>query len=122
VETWHIHITGQVQGVGFRPFVYQLALQRGLNGWVNNTLDGVHIRINSSEWQARAFLEHILGQPPVLSRITGHSIRKAEEEVFHSFEIVSSGEDGEAKLLLTPDVALCPDCRPGIKSRFGSPF
>jgi len=49
MKTWHIHIEGQVQGVGFRPFVYVLAKEFELKGWVNNSIDGVHIEINASE-------------------------------------------------------------------------
>jgi hydrogenase maturation protein HypF len=126
VETWHIHITGQVQGVGFRPFVYKLALKLNLNGWVNNTLDGVHIEVNAQESQVRNFLEMILGQAPVLARITGYSLRETEPKMFQAFEIVSSEVHGEANLLLTPDVALCPDCRRELKTasdrRYGYPF
>ncbi|MBP8240031.1 MAG: acylphosphatase [Saprospiraceae bacterium] len=47
LQTYHVHLQGQVQGVGFRPFVYQLATRYGLCGWVNNTLDGVHIEFNA---------------------------------------------------------------------------
>ena len=49
MNTYHIHITGIVQGVGFRPFVYKLATELDLNGWVSNTLDGVHIEFNAEE-------------------------------------------------------------------------
>ena len=43
--TYHINIKGQVQGVGFRPFIYRLAQKMNLNGWVKNTADGVHIEV-----------------------------------------------------------------------------
>ena len=55
MSTWHIHIEGQVQGVGFRPFIYSLAQQFGLNGWVNNTVDGVHIVFNATQESALEF-------------------------------------------------------------------
>jgi len=53
--TWHIHIEGQVQGAGFRPSVYLLAKEFQLNGWVNNTINGVHIEFNAIENTANDF-------------------------------------------------------------------
>ena len=58
--TWHIHIEGQVQGVGFRPFVYSLAKQFNLNGWVNNTINGVHIEFNSTKKMQQIFISNLL--------------------------------------------------------------
>jgi acylphosphatase len=75
MHTWHIHIEGQVQGVGFRPFVYRLAREHQLNGWVNNTTDGVHIELNAGREQAQAFCQAVLEQAPDLSRITAHRLR-----------------------------------------------
>ena len=49
MTTWHIHIEGQVQGVGFRPYIFLMATQYELNGWVNNTVDGVHVEINATK-------------------------------------------------------------------------
>ena len=60
MNTYHIHITGIVQGVGFRPFVYKLAAELDLNGWVSNTLDGVHIEFNAEENVARFFYKNIV--------------------------------------------------------------
>ena len=59
MNTWHIHIKGQVQGVGFRPFVYRLAKENGLHGWVCNTVDGVHVEINAAEEKAIYFLKRL---------------------------------------------------------------
>ena len=50
-NTWHIHIEGLVQGVGFRPFVYRLAKEFEINGWVNNGSDGVHVEFNADNTQ-----------------------------------------------------------------------
>lgn len=60
LSTWHIHLKGQVQGVGFRPFVFLLAKKHGLHGWVNNTSDGVHIEINSDKKKAILFFGEII--------------------------------------------------------------
>ncbi len=111
METWHIHIEGQVQGVGFRPFVYKLARQNGLTGWVNNTLDGVHIEFNAGEAEARAFLWQVLDQAPRLARIIEYQLRMVEGRSYADFHIVHSEAQGTASLLLSPDFALCDDCR-----------
>jgi hydrogenase maturation protein HypF len=90
--------------------VYQLAVSRGLKGWVNNTVDGVHIRINATEKQAKEFLNELLDRPPQMAKITGHSMREVPVEDFKSFEIIRSASDKQANLLLTPDFAMCKDC------------
>ena len=59
MATWHIHIKGIVQGVGFRPFVFLLARKYGLHGWVNNDVDGVHIEFNAEQTKAVAFKDAI---------------------------------------------------------------
>ena len=110
MNTYHIHIRGVVQGVGFRPHVYQLCQKRNLKGWVNNTVDGVHIRINATERDAYDFLEELLNNPPPMAQITGHNIKKVAYETFDDFRIIESASDKQAKLLLTPDFAMCADC------------
>ena len=111
MNTYHIHIKGQVQGVGFRPYVYKLAVKLGLTGWVNNTVDGVHIEFTASPVEAEAFYEQVIDQAPILSRITGHEMHPVGTKNFEGFQIVKSREEGAAELLLTPDFALCADCR-----------
>lgn len=114
MHTWHIHIEGQVQGVGFRPFVFLLAKKNKLNGWVNNSIDGVHIEFNASEILAKAFKSQILRQAPPLACITQIRLKKVENKTFTNFQIVHSSHQGEANLLLSPDFALCADCRQEI--------
>lgn len=126
MTTFHIHIQGIVQGVGFRPFVYNLALSEKLLGWVNNSTDGVHIEINADEIQANAFLNSIIQNPPELAHITDSHIFKTEEEVFNKFEIIQSKSANENNVLLTPDFGLCPTCKEEIydpdNKRFNYPF
>ncbi len=111
METYHIHIKGIVQGVGFRPFVYQMAMQKHLKGWVNNTTDGVHIQINADEREANLFLKKILDNLPPLAVITDYSIKKVDNQYFKSFKIIKSESNATTNVLVTPDVAMCPDCR-----------
>ncbi|MBX2877247.1 MAG: carbamoyltransferase HypF [Saprospiraceae bacterium] len=126
MNTWHIHIEGQVQGVGFRPFVFVLAREHGLNGWVNNTTDGVHIVFNAEETQANAFKNKILTDAPALSKITALHLNLWPATAFTKFEIVHSDSEAAPKLLLTPDFALCTACREELRQmenrRFSYPF
>lgn len=115
MQTWHIHIQGQVQGVGFRPFVYRLAHEFGLRGWVHNTLDGVHIRINAMEEVLQLFCEALWKQAPPLSRIQHLKTHRAGSEQFTNFQIIHSEASGIPDILLTPDAALCPSCRKDIR-------
>ncbi len=111
METWHIHIKGIVQGVGFRPFVYKLALKKNLKGWVNNTNDGVHIQINGTKETAENFLKEILDNLPPLAVVTSSVITPAEPKDYQSFQIVESEKKSNTDLLILPDIALCDDCR-----------
>ena len=111
MRTYHIHIEGQVQGVGFRPFVYRLAKSKGLNGSVSNGLDGVHIYFNSDGNSARIFLKEILSNPPERAKVLRYSLENGRYEHFDDFRIVESSSKGRANLLITPDLGLCEDCR-----------
>jgi hydrogenase maturation protein HypF len=126
MQTWHIHIQGQVQGVGFRPFVYKQAQQFKLRGWVNNAIDGVHCQFNAEEEVALTFYKSLVDKAPVLSNITSHELRKLPPKTYHTFQIVHSKAEGKANLLLTPDFAICNDCRDELfaerNRRRGYPF
>ncbi len=111
ITTWHIHIQGQVQGVGFRPFVYKLAKENQLTGWVNNAVDGVHVEVNASKKAALEFYRDLMQNAPRLSIITEHCFFQTEQKFFENFQIVSSESQGQANLLLTPDFAICANCR-----------
>ena len=126
MRTFHIHIEGQVQGVGFRPFVYRLARSLGVTGTVSNGLDGVHVFFNADEGLARHFYQKLLSKTPERARILRHKMEEAGSQLFTSFDIVESSHDGPANLLLTPDLGLCDDCRRELHNpadrRFGYPF
>lgn len=111
ILTWHIHIEGQVQGVGFRPYVYQKAIEYGLNGWVNNSADGVHIEFNADSNNANLFYKNIIKNVPRLARLTKHSLSKTTQKFFDNFQIIDSDNNTATNLLLTPDFAICNDCQ-----------
>ncbi len=126
LNNYHIHFEGIVQGVGFRPFVYRLAKKYRLTGWVNNTNDGVHIEINSDNKQSTHFYYALLNSLPPLATITRSAIYKTKFTAHTDFSIVKSENSIKPKLLLTPDVALCDDCRNELRNpadrRHGYPF
>jgi len=126
LSTFKIHISGQVQGVGFRPFVYQLANLLKLTGWVNNSLDGIHIEVSGNEEVISNFYQHLIQHPPSLARITHHHFEKVKAKSFEVFSIRESNETGVANLLLSPDFALCESCKNELfdpnNRRFGYSF
>lgn len=124
--TFHIHIKGIIQGVGFRPFIYKLAISQNIKGNVNNTSDGVHINLNGDKVVAEKFMEDIVKHAPDLSIITDYLIKETIDISFTDFQIIHSESDNEPNLLLTPDFALCEDCRQelnnSIDKRYHYPF
>ncbi len=123
---YHIHIQGQVQGVGFRPYVWRLARAFGLTGWVNNTTDGVHIAFEADAEKAVLFYNELISNPPPLARIASHVMHETGTAHFPEFSIVESEHNGQASLMLTPDFRLCADCRRELHDpqnrRFGYAF
>ncbi|SMB94712.1 [NiFe] hydrogenase maturation protein HypF [Hymenobacter roseosalivarius DSM 11622] len=110
LPTWHIHIQGLVQGVGFRPYVYQLARRAGLCGWVNNTDDGVHVEFNADPAAATRFYEAVVAGAPALARITAHRLAAAAAAGYDDFRILASESGGNPVLLVSPDLAVCAAC------------
>jgi len=112
-----IHITGIVQGVGFRPFVYNLALRHGLAGWVLNAQDGVHIEAQGEEEAMEAFLAALPREAPAMSRIEHIQVDAIACDPGRDtgtgdavFEIHLSDSAAAASTLVSPDIATCPDC------------
>lgn len=114
MPAYHIHIEGQVQGVGFRPHVYRLARKSGLKGWVSNGMDGVHIEVAGDEEAVKKFTREILHRPPENARILFHTIHQVRSLPHEDFRIAQSSADGISNLLLTPDLGLCEACRKEI--------
>jgi len=110
LKTYQIHIQGQVQGVGFRPFVYQLAQNYDLSGQVSNRTDGVRIVVNGEYSLVNSFLEDILRNHPKVARITAYSLEEVAQQSFDEFAIVHSERSEQTNVLLTPDLGLCPVC------------
>jgi len=104
-------LEGVVQGVGFRPFVYGLALRHGLKGWVNNSSAGVHVEVEGEKEAIENFTRELPQQTPPRARIESLRFEDLEAAGFHSFEIRESVEEAGKYQLISPDIATCPACR-----------
>jgi hydrogenase maturation protein HypF len=113
----HIHIEGQVQGVGFRPFVYRLAYELDIKGWVCNGVDGVHIEAEGISEQLQQFTDRLQLECPDIARITNFTVEERTVKHFTGFAITESTASGKPNLLITPDIGLCNDCRAEIHDR-----
>jgi hydrogenase maturation protein HypF len=103
-------IRGAVQGVGFRPFVYRLALDLGLPGWVVNSTGGVVIEVEGEPALLESFLKSLRSTPPPRAAIQSLEQSWLDPLGFTSFEIRESDATGEKVVPLLPDIATCPDC------------
>ncbi len=108
-----IRVTGIVQGVGFRPFVWRLAQELTLTGWVRNDAYGVEIAAQGDAAQIAALLRRIKAEAPTLARIDTVHAHEVAPESLSAFSIVASqrGPTGNASSAIGPDVAVCPDCQ-----------
>jgi len=125
-ETYRITITGRVQGVGFRPFVYTLARQFNLKGTVSNNEEGVIIYTSGQKKNTLSFYKKLIKDPPEVSRINHHNLQEIDFIKFKDFQIIPSQKGGQLNLPLTPDFAICDMCKNEISDqgnrRYGYPF
>ena len=106
-----IVISGLVQGVGFRPFVYRLAKELGLAGTVANTAKGVVIHVQGPALDLDVFYERVLREKPAVSHVqhsTCKDIPALPGEI--DFIIISSNSTDSKSVAILPDLATCPDC------------
>lgn len=111
----HIHVTGIVQGVGMRPFVYREAMAHGICGWVLNAGDGVHIEAHACAEAVDGFVAVLSEHAPAAARVERVDIADlrpggwstADEQGFH---IVASQDQTAHTTLVSPDIATCDDC------------
>jgi hydrogenase maturation protein HypF len=103
-------IRGAVQGIGFRPFVYRVAKQLGLMGWVSNSPQGVSIEVEGGKEEIDALLLRIEREKPPRSFIQGLEFSILDPVGLPAFEIRASEQAGTATALVLPDIATCSDC------------
>ena len=121
-----IRVQGVVQGVGFRPFVYRLAREHNLVGWVRNTSGCVDIEVEGEMESVEDFLREIVAEAPPLARIERLETSRHPRKGYTEFEIHQSlSQEGEYQLV-SPDIATCDDCKREVFSvddrRFHYPF
>ncbi len=120
-----LHIKGIVQGVGFRPFIYQLAKQNSLSGFIYNNSAGVVIEIEGTYANIDTFNQELDTRKPSLSRIDFIKTQKISLQNTKKFEILQS-HSSEAIAMLSPDIALCKECEAEMQDennrRYKYPF
>ena len=103
-------VSGVVQGVGFRPFVYRIAFEEGLAGFIGNDTDGVTIEIEGQGARVEAFLQRLRAEAPPLARIDSVVARELAANGEAGFHIVSSQVLGRVSTGIPADAATCADC------------
>lgn len=105
-----IDVSGIVQGVGFRPFIYRLATGLNLAGTIRNTPAGVAIEVQGKGEAVDEFLERLAKEAPRLARITDVAVRELPCDHDGEFRILASQTGAKHQALISPDVAVCADC------------
>ena len=111
----HIHVTGIVQGVGMRPFVYREAMAHGICGWVLNAGDGLHIEAHASGTALDDFLAALSEHAPAAARVEHVEVAELAAGTWDTadeqgFRIVASQDQTAHTTLISPDIATCDDC------------
>jgi len=123
-KAWFIHLNGIVQGVGFRPFVYKLAHELGVKGWVNNSSQGLYIHAEGEALET--FYERLLKEAPKLAQINFAEYIPVQFKGYDDFSIVPSKAEQLPNVLISPDVATCEECLQDIRDpgnrRYRYPF
>ncbi len=121
-----LEITGVVQGVGFRPFVYRLAREGCLTGWVRNTSRGVELEVEGEPAAVEVFTARLLAEPPALARLEAVRQMEVAAEGDRAFVIRESEGAGATEPVIPPDAGLCADCAREVLDpadrRFRYPF
>ena len=111
----HIHVTGIVQGVGMRPFVYREAMAHGICGWVLNAGDGVHIEVHASGEALDGFVAALSEHAPAAARVEHVEVAELAAGTWDAadeqgFRIVASQDQTAHTTFISPDIATCDDC------------
>jgi hydrogenase maturation protein HypF len=121
-----ITLRGAVQGVGFRPFVYRLATEMSLTGWVLNSSAGLVVEVEGAPAELRRFEQRLEGERPKASAVTVREAEWIPAQGSAKFEIHHSDTDSAKSVNVLPDLATCADCRAELfdpaNRRFQYPF
>lgn len=105
-----IEVSGTVQGVGFRPFIWQLATEMGLKGEVRNNSSGVEIILSCKEDELTRFKSRMENEHPPLAEINSIQTKTEANQIDYQDFSISQSQSGKMKTQITPDAATCPDC------------
>jgi len=127
ITTHRLTISGAVQGVGFRPFVFREATHRHLDGWVRNTSSGVEILVSGVPSSVEEFIQAVQTSAPLPAKIIHLDVAPADDmQPGKGFHILSSNTEGQPFATILPDQATCPECLREIRDpgnrRFRYPF
>lgn len=110
LSRWRISVEGLVQGIGFRPFVYRLAHELNLTGWVQNSPAGATIEVEGTLTKLNHFLSRLKGEIPSTGCIKSLNYFSIPQEFDSLFKIVSSQQGQERSAIISPDLATCGEC------------
>jgi hydrogenase maturation protein HypF len=126
IERLRVTLRGAVQGVGFRPFVYRLATEMSLTGWVLNSSAGLVVEVEGPPDQLTRFEQRLEQERPKASVVTVRESARIAVEGSTRFEILASDSDSGKTVNVLPDLATCADCREELfapaNRRFEYPF
>jgi len=125
IKAVRIKIAGLVQGVGFRPFIYRIAIENKIRGWVENNIRGVTIEAEAEEENLAQFISDIAKKAPPASAIENIGQEEIANAGFVNFYIKKSTDDLQGVTEISPDIAVCSDCLDDLKnqpSRINYPF
>jgi hydrogenase maturation protein HypF len=126
IETRSITVAGHVQGVGFRPFVYRLAIGHGLTGWVQNRVGEVRILLQGSSAAIAAFKQELTSRAPALAHFSITADEPTAYEGLATFSILASDAHSAARIFVPADQATCAQCRAELSDphnrRYRYPF
>lgn len=121
-----VKVKGRVQGVGFRPFVYQLAKTYDIKGTVQNNMDGVRLVAEGKAKSIQLFLDDLKNNAPRLSRIDSIQVEEIPYCDYHDFSIIPSERSGASSLVIPVDASVCDECLKEMNDpanfRFQYPF
>jgi len=123
--TYQICISGLVQGVGFRPFIYRIAKEMGLTGTVENNNEGVTIHVQADYNEMNDFTDRIKKEKPLASHIENIEVKEIPCINYSDFRIVKSADLSDEITEISPDIAVCDDCLADLKTqehRLNYPF
>jgi len=110
IKRWRISVSGIVQGVGFRPFVYRLARRLKLSGWVCNTSEGALVEVEGNESDLELFSQSLRKECPEIANIRDIEIEQLAPVGYSGFRIEHSSQTAETQIVVPADVATCEAC------------